>query len=60
MVISHPYFTKTKKCALCKQVRDKAELQTFDGHLLCASCLRLVRDEGIVLPPDLENDSNPQ
>ena len=46
-----------KPCALCKETRHKAVLQTFEGHLLCMDCLRLVREEGIVLPPDLERTS---
>jgi late competence protein required for DNA uptake (superfamily II DNA/RNA helicase) len=41
-------------CAICKQQRSKAELLSHDGHLVCPECLRLIRDDGIVLPSDPE------
>jgi len=45
------------RCALCKEARNSVDLQTFEGRFLCPDCLRLVREEGIVLPPDLEPHS---
>lgn len=50
-------FSTLRACALCKAPRPKATLQGFDGHLLCTECLRLARDEGLVLPADLETTS---
>lgn len=46
--------SRTARCALCRQERDKADLQPLEGHLLCSGCLRLVREEGIALPGDIE------
>ncbi len=50
------FLTATKRCALCKELRSKKDLLELDGHLLCASCARLVREEGFVLPPNLGID----
>lgn len=58
MPISFPFLTKTLRCALCKELRHRSDLHAFEGHLLCAGCLRLVREEGLVLPPDLEERSD--
>ena len=50
MVIGHILSPKPKRCALCKAEFNWIDLQAIDGHQVCKSCLRLIRDEGIELP----------
>ena len=39
-------------CALCRQFRRTLDLVSQDGHLVCPECLRLIRDDGVVLPEE--------
>jgi predicted SAM-dependent methyltransferase len=56
MVIDHILSKKPKRCAVCKQEHYWNELHSMDGHFVCEECLRLIREDGIVLPDKLNSD----
>jgi len=43
----------TQQCDLCKQARKPHQVHPYSGHSICEECLRLIRDEGIELPENL-------
>jgi hypothetical protein len=54
-VIDNP--RKPIRCALCKQEHNWKELIQHEGHYVCASCLKLMEDEGISFPENLDSST---